>query len=121
VALLLELHVCVQPGVFRAHVRSALQDVFSAGVRANGELGFFHPDNFTFGQPVYASRIYEAAMSVDGVQSVDLMRFHRWGEAPQDEIARGRLMPNAEEIIRLNNDPNFPERGKFDCQLEGGL
>ena len=64
------LHVCVQPEYFRAHVTAAVLDVLSSGVRADGTLGFFHPDRFTFGQPVYLSAIVAAAQAVPGVQSV---------------------------------------------------
>ena len=37
----------------------------------DGRRGLFHPDNFTFGQPVYLSRLYAAAHAVDGVDSVE--------------------------------------------------
>ena len=40
---------------------SALLDVFSARDLPDGRRGVFHPDNFTFGQPVYLSRLYAAA------------------------------------------------------------
>ena len=41
----------------------ALRDRFTAGIRANGEKGFFHPDRLTFGQPIHASHVIEAAAS----------------------------------------------------------
>ena len=43
------------PDYFRAHVQAAVLDVLSSGVRADGTLGLFHPDRFTFGEPVYLS------------------------------------------------------------------
>ena len=48
---------------FRAHVQAAVLDVLSSRVRADGTLGFFHPDRFTFGQPVYLSAIVAAAQA----------------------------------------------------------
>lgn len=47
--------------------------------------GFFYPDHFMFGQPVYLSNIVGAAMEVDGVASVNIndpqFLFQRFGES----------------------------------------
>ena len=67
VPLDIELHVCARPGYFAADVEQRLLDVFSAGRLPGGETGFFHPDRFTFGQPVYLSAVIAAAMAVPGV------------------------------------------------------
>ena len=67
VPLDLALLVCVAPGYFRSDVKARLLETFSRRELAGGRQGFFHPDQFTFGQPVYLSRIYEAAMAVAGV------------------------------------------------------
>ena len=45
----LYLKVCAEGGVFNADLREALIDRFSSGRRRDGQLGFFHPDNLTFG------------------------------------------------------------------------
>ena len=37
----------------------------------------FHPDNFTFGQTVYAKSAFAAAQAVDGVASVEITVFQR--------------------------------------------
>lgn len=121
VPLDLQITACVKPGYFVADIRRALLDVFASRDLADGRRGFFHPDNYTFGQPVYLSAVYAAAMSVDGVASAEVSRFQRWGQAPNQEIARGILVPAALEVIRLDNDPSFPERGRLDLRLAGGL
>ncbi len=98
-------------------MKQALQSVFGA----REERGFFHSDRWTFGQPVYLSAIYKAAMDVAGVASVEVTRFQRWGEAPGQELENGRLTVGTLEIVRLDNDPNFPEHGRLDIVVKGGL
>ena len=77
VPLDLELLVCVRPGYFRSDVLTALRRVFSRQEFADGTNGFFHPDNFTFGQSLFLSRVYAAAMAITGVASVELKKFQR--------------------------------------------
>ncbi|HYW47851.1 MAG TPA: putative baseplate assembly protein [Bryobacteraceae bacterium] len=128
VSLDIAFTVCVSPGYFRSNVEKALYDTFSNRVLPDGTLGFFHPDNFTFGQPVYLSRIVAAAMAVAGVHWVDTddtppkpNHFQRWGQLPNGETAAGEIDFARLEIARLDNDPNQPENGKIEFFLEGGL
>jgi hypothetical protein len=60
-------------------------------------------------------------MEVAGVASVEATRFQRWGKNPGNEIKDGVLKPTDLEILRLDNDPNFPENGKIDFIVKGGL
>jgi hypothetical protein len=120
--------VCVSPGYFRSTVENALYDAFSNRVLPNGQLGFFHPDHFTFGQPVYLSRIVAAAMAVPGVHWVDTddtppkpNHFRRWGQVSHGETQAGETDFARLEIARLDNDPNQPENGKIEFFLDGGL
>jgi predicted phage baseplate assembly protein len=121
VPLQLALDVCVAPGYFQSDVRQAVLQAFSSRDSQNGQRGFFHPDNFTFGQPVYLSQIYRTAMQVAGVNSVDVTKLQRWGAPPAGEIENGALTPASLEIVQLDNDPNFPENGKIEILMRGGL
>jgi hypothetical protein len=121
VPLDLALKVCVESGYFRSNVKQALLAAFSNRDLPSGKRGFFHPDNFTFGQPVYLSQLYEVAMSIAGVQSVDITRFQGWGKAANQELDNGVLTPNRLEVIQLDNDPNFAENGKLEFVMQGGL
>jgi hypothetical protein len=121
VPLDIALRVCVKPGYFKSDIKEALLKVFSNYEWEPGQRGFFHPDNFTFAQPVYLSRIYEAAVKVDGVASVNVTKFERWGKGPDKEIEDGRLVPGRTEIVRLDNDPNFQENGKIEFEMKGGM
>ncbi len=127
VALDIALSVCAKAGYIRANVERELLDVFGSGTLAGGRLGFFHPDNFTFGQPVFLSRVVATAMKVTGVDWVDVddtggkpNRFRRWGEPSHGEIAAGRIDMNRLEIARLDNDPSRPENGRIEFLMSGG-
>ena len=115
------LEICVRAGYFQSDVRQSLLEAFGSTESPNGRRGFFHPDNFTFGQAVYVSQIYRAAMQVDGVASVSVTRLQRWGGRANGEIESGVLKAEALEIIQLANDPNFPENGRIELLLRGGL
>ncbi len=121
VPLDVEMAVCVAPGYFRADVQQALLRVFSRAVRADGTRGFFHPDAFTFGQPVFLSQLYQAALAVEGVASVEVTRFQRYGKRAAGEREKGVLRPADMEIVRLDNDPSAPENGRLTFAMAGGV
>lgn len=120
VALDLELHVCTKAGYFAADVEQRLLAVFSAQRLPDGSEGFFHPDRYTFGQPVYLSAVIAAAMAVPGVAYVTPLRFQRLGRNPAGEIEAGRIAMARLEIARLDNDPNAPENGKMKFDVDEG-
>ena len=116
----LELQVCALPDYERAHVKAALLDIFSTRLLPGGKKGFFHPDNLTFGQGLYMSRIIAAAQSVTGVECVTVVKFQRLFEPPNFEIQNGTLPLASNEIAELENDPNYPEHGKLVITVQGG-
>ncbi len=120
VALDVEMTVCVKPDYFRSSVLTALQEVFSPGVLPDGRLGVFNPDNFTFGQTIYLSPLYAAALAVDGVQSVEITKFAPVGDSTTTALDNGKLTLSRLQIARLANDRNFPDRGVFRLTVEGG-
>jgi hypothetical protein len=120
VPLEIALHVCVKPDHFRADVRRRLHELISARVLRDGRRGLFHPDHFTFAQPVYLSRIYAAAHEVAGVASVQVQKFGRQGADDALALQEGRITLGRLEIARLDNDPDFPERGVLHLELHGG-
>ena len=81
-AVELRLHVCVAPGRLRADVLRRVEEVLSNRVGGDGVLGLFHPDRFTFGQPVYASTIVAAVSAVPGVTDVRIVELHPVGVLP---------------------------------------
>lgn len=120
VPLEIALSVCILPGYFRGHVKAALLDVFSNRQLPDGRLGFFHPDNLSFGDGIYLSKIVATAQAVTGVESVVVKEFHRFHEPPADEIQNGLLPLGPLEIARLDNAPSFPENGLLTLTIGGG-
>jgi len=122
VTLEINMTVCVLQDYFRGHVKAALLEVFSSRVLPDGRKGVFHPDNFTFGQPVYLSPFYAAAMAVEGVSFVQITLFQRQDrpDPQQVALANGKLEMGRMEIARIDNDPSFPEHGVFRLIMEGG-
>ena len=120
VPLEIDMQVLVQPNYFRSDVKVALLEVFSNRTRPDRRRGAFHPDQFTFGQPVYLSRLYAAAYAVPGIASVNITTFQRQGQPDRRPLEEGKLSMERLEIARLDNDLNFPERGVFRLQLQGG-
>jgi hypothetical protein len=116
----LELTVCVKPGYLTGHVKAELLDLFSTRVLADGRLGFFHPDNLTFGAGVMVSKLVALAQSVPGVENVIVARLQRYREVPGRELADGILPVGPLEIARLDNDRNSPENGTLAFKMLGG-
>lgn len=118
VPLEIELEICVAAGHFPAKVGQALRDRFHNGIGADGQLGLFHPDRFSFGEPAYLSPLVAAAQATPGVASLRVTRFQRFGQAQTDGREAGQLAMERLEIARLDNDANFPERGVFNLVLK---
>lgn len=124
VPLDIAIAVKVEPGYFRSAVKKALINAFSKQKLTSGQRGFFHPDNFSFGQPVYSSQVIFSAKAVAGVVSVDVTRFKRWldpEELGRRSLETGQIAVEPLEIVQLDNDPSSPENGRIEFQLEGGL
>jgi hypothetical protein len=118
--LVIEMTVCVLPRYLRGHVEAELLDVFSNQVLPDGRRGFFHPDNLTFGEGIYLSRLIAAAQAVTGVEGVTVTTLKRFGEEQNDELETGLLPLSPFEIAQLDNDPSFPEHGNLTLQMQGG-
>jgi hypothetical protein len=107
VPLRLELDLCIKEHYLRAHVLVAVREAIQ---------NFFAPDNVTFGEAVYVSRIVAAVMAVDGVKEVEVVRLERIAQRESDPPLAApsssgilRLRPN--EVARLDHDPAQPENG----------
>ena len=127
VALEIVLGVCVAAGHARSDVARQVGRELSAATLPDGRLGFFHPDNFTFGQSLFLSDLVAAVMAVPGVGWVDVddsersgLRFRRFGRPPAGEVAAGRIDAAAREVLRADSDPSNPEHGRVGLVLRGG-
>jgi predicted phage baseplate assembly protein len=120
----LDLLVCVAPSAYAGDVKAAVLDALvgrpqpCGGDRAGGLL---HPDNFSFGTPLYRSALEAAVQDVPGVRAVEEIRVRRRGVfdwRPFDELVL-RVAPD--EVVRVAQDPLHPGRGSVRLRMEGGL
>lgn len=119
------LTICVTQGYFQSDVEEALMEAFSSRSLADGQLGFFHPDNFSFNQDLYLSKVISLACQVPGVKWVDASDngtnlFQRMGRPSSGEIKSGVIEMGSTEIVRLDNDPSNPENGRIRFCMVGG-
>jgi hypothetical protein len=120
VPLRVALFICVLPDYLRGHVEAALRQVLGSGRLPDGRLGFFHPDNLTFGTDIRLSQLVAAAQAVAGVESAEVTAMERLEAPTGGELQEGVLLLGPLEIARLDNDPNFPENGRLELTVEGG-
>ena len=120
VPLDIEVRVCTEVAARPEAVHRMLLDRFSARDLPTGARGFFHPDRWTFGQPVYLSDVVNAAMQLPGVEWVKPLRFQRFARDPAGELEAGRIGLGSREIAQVETDPSTPERGCIAFVLEGG-
>lgn len=121
VSLQIALTICVDPAYFQSDVEKALSDVLGSRILSDGTKGLFYPDNFTFGQTVYLSRIYAAARKVAGVRSVVATVFQPQAVPPTSIfLLKGEIPLGPFQIARLDNDPSLPDHGQLTLNMEGG-
>ena len=119
VPLDIALSVCAVPGAMQSTVASQVRDALHP-LRADGTQGFFAPARFTFGAPLMLSALTAAVMAVDGVQSVAVTTFQRFGRTDAGELAAGLIRSTGPEVLQLSDDPNFPEQGRLRIAVGGG-
>ena len=120
----LAIEFCPKPGFLPADVQEAIELALSAFELPGGNKGLFHPDNFTFGDFLYVSRIFAAVMAVAGVESAQITRLAQLhaafpGRDTKRNLLQGFLAVGADQIIRLDNDRNFPENGTLSIRAKG--
>ncbi|MGB7202808.1 MAG: baseplate J/gp47 family protein [Pyrinomonadaceae bacterium] len=123
VPLEIKVKLCAAPDVWPEDIKFVLDQEFSDGWTPDGRMGFFHPDLWTFGQPLYASQIIGRALQVKGVEhavpqpSISVL-ITRWNSpsAPVESFTQ----LNHNEIIMVQNDPDHMERGTITFDVKGG-
>lgn len=120
VSLNIKLIVCVDPDYFQAKVQESLSQVLGSGCLPNGQPAFFAASNFKLGQTVYLSRIYQAARTVTGVQSVTAHTFEPQGVKTKAYLRTGEIPLGPFQVARLDNDPSRPANGQLTLVMKGG-
>src|SRR5262249_25866918 len=114
----LDIKICAEPDAFQGAVERAVLDVLAPPDKSAS--GFFFADHFTFGTPLERSRLERAIQNVPGVAGVLAINYRRRAMVPDfidmpDAIALG-----TGEILRIDNDPDHPERGAISLDVMGG-
>ncbi|TCO70108.1 baseplate J/gp47 family protein [Rhodovulum euryhalinum] len=133
VPLDIRLVVCAAPRFWPEDLAADLDEAFSEGYTSTGARGFFHPDNWVFGQSLHASQIIARALAVEGVDRVIKVGMRLWDQAggpsletlvlEADDLPPPtalRIDVGANQIIRVANDPNALEFGRMTIEVKGG-
>jgi hypothetical protein len=118
VPLAIQVKLCIDRAYWSEDVRFLLEQEFSDGFTADGQMGFFHPDLWTFGQELHASQILGRIQAIEGVEHVISITLKRWNEPTPGTDKIANLRPN--EIIQVRNDPDHMETGFIKFDLQGG-
>jgi predicted phage baseplate assembly protein len=93
-----KLRVHLEPRAPAVTAHQGLSKAFGEEIWPDGEVGFFHPDRFGFGQSVHQSQVIVRAMAVAGVARVEVEQFRR-GDSDLD-VTEIPIGPS--EIARLD-------------------
>jgi predicted phage baseplate assembly protein len=133
VPLDIKLTLCAQSAYWPEDLSTALEEEFSDGWTHDGRRGFFHPDAWTFGQPLYASQLIGRALTVTGIGRVLKLSMRRWNPGTGGGLTEIDIDPSALpasrleklvvgpfEIIVVANDPSHLETGRITFEITGG-
>jgi len=116
----LEITICVAQGSYRGEVKEKVLEALLGKGKIQRKAGYFSADRFTFGMVLDRSNLEAAIQSVPGVNAVMRIRFKRRGWFPWTDFKDSFYDPGKDTIIRIENDPLFPERGSVKLIMEGG-
>jgi predicted phage baseplate assembly protein len=123
VGLDIQLKVTASSGYLRGQIHRELMVLFGAGELIDGRKAFFHPDNLTFGDSIYLSRIVAEAKKINGLANIIVTRLARHNDdaaAAQQHLDDGVLTLGAFEIPSVSNNAAAQNRGKILITMEGG-
>jgi hypothetical protein len=116
----LRIEVCVDDGWLDGDVEAGVLDRLGSSTRADDSTGFFFADRFTFGTPLYRSRLEAAIQGVPGVAGVHAIAYRQRGTFAGFVDMPEFVLPGPTQILRVDNDPSWPERGTIRVIAEGG-
>jgi hypothetical protein len=116
----LQITVCVKDGWLSSDVEAGVLARLADAKLPDGTAGFFYADRFTFGTPLYRSNLEAAIQSVDGVNGVLDIEYRQRGASNVFQPLPDVLQFGSNQILRVANDPDYPERGTIRVFPEGG-
>lgn len=109
----LEIAICVEPFAYPGQVKARVLEALVGRKGMRPAKGFFHPDNFTFGTPLHRAVLEAVIQGVSGVRGVEKMRIKARSITEWREFVELTFNVSHDQVIRLQNDPRFPERGSL--------
>jgi hypothetical protein len=120
VALEIHVVVCADAAYWREDLRFVLEQEFSDAWTSDGRRGFFHPDEWTFGQALHRSAIEGRIQRIAGVKHVVSITMKRFS-APLPGVTGAEVLEiGFDEVVLLANDPDHLERGLIRFEVQGG-
>ena len=116
----LEIHVCVAPTSYIGDVKEAVLEVLFGRRGVRPRPGFFSPDNWSFGTALERAKLEAAIQAVPGVRAVEDIYIRRRGWFARRLFNELVYSVAHDEIIRVENNPQLPERGAVRLVMEGG-
>jgi hypothetical protein len=116
----LRIEVCAQEGWRNGDVEAGVLARLGSSTRPDDSTGFFFSDRFTFGTPLYRGRLEAAIQDVPGVAGVRAITYRQRGSFTGFVDLPEVVAPAPEQILRVDNDPSWPERGTIRVIVEGG-
>jgi hypothetical protein len=115
----LRIEVCAQTGWRNGDVEASVLTVLGSSTRSSSS-GFFFADRFSFGTPLYRSRLEAAIQNAPGVLGVHGIQYRQRGSFLNFKRLPEALTPAPTQILRVDNDPSWPERGTIRVLVEAG-
>jgi len=113
----LEIKICASPDSYIGDVN---ERVIIALFGNKHVIGFFDPDNFTFGSALSRAALIATIQDVQGVHAVDGMRIRRRGWFDWHSFNEYALRVADNELINVTNNRFMPEQGAVRLIMEGG-
>jgi hypothetical protein len=114
------INLCIQPDFWPQDLRFVLEQELSDGWTPDGRRGLFHPDEWTFGQPLHRSQIAGRVHAVTGVEHIVSIAMKRRHDPAPALLDVEHLAMGFDEIVLVQNDPDHLERGSLRLTLQGG-
>lgn len=114
------IDVCALTGWLDGDVEAAVLDRLGSATRQDDSGGFFFADRFTFGSPLYRSRLEAAIQATPGVAGVRNIAWRERGSFAGFVDLPEIVTPGPTQILRVDNDPSWSERGTIRVLVEGG-
>lgn len=126
VALEIAIEISLKSGFRASDVEAKIREALGSRAFSDGRKGLFHPDNFTFGQSLFVSRLLATLAGVSGVGAAGITRLCRFrfgngATQTQKNLSTGRVDVGPDQILRMDDDRNFPENGTLNIKITGAI